>query len=87
MLLSTSMLREGEWIDCAPPGPMPLAEFAYYPATSSVRHLVNGRTIRTGYAGDRQFQEDFGLFWGTTDDVGAAPRGDAAFSLAWLTSR
>jgi len=87
ILMTSSMPRAGEWVDHGERGALPLIEFAFDPRAGTARYLVDGRTVRTDYAGYRQYQEDFGVFWGTTNDVGTAPRGLADFSLAWLTIR
>jgi serine/threonine protein kinase len=87
LLMASSMPRLGDWIDQGHPGRLPLVEFVADPISDSVALLINGRTVRKGYRGYRQYQEDFGLFFGATDDVGAAARGSADFSLAWLTIR
>jgi hypothetical protein len=87
LLMESSQPRKGEWLDQGPTGTMPLVEFVSDPASGTVRFLVNGRTVRSGYPGYRQFQEDFGLFFGATSDLGGVPSGQVDIALAWLAIR
>ena len=86
-LASDLMPRAGEWLEPKARGPMTLVEYVFDPAAAAARVLINGRTIRSGYTGQPRYQEDFGLFFGTNNDMGAAKHGLADFGLAWLAIR
>ena len=66
---------------------MPLVEFAFSPSEGAARLKVNGKTERAGYQGYRQYQEDFGLFFGATNDLGATRTGLVDIALCWLVIR
>ena len=86
-LASDLMPRAGEWLEPKAPGPMALVEYVFDATAASARVLVNGRTLRASYTGQPRYQEDFGLFFGTNNDMGAARQGLADFALTWLAIR
>ena len=87
LLVDWSMPRQGQFLDQGRGATMPLVEYLFDPASRTASLLVNGRTVRRDYAGYQQYQEDFGLFFGTNNDMGAAAKGLADFALAELVIR
>lgn len=87
ILMTNSMPRQGEAIDLGELGARPFVEFIADPGNATARLLVNGKTIRTVYGGYQQYQEDFGLFFGVTNDLGRTAKGLGEFSLASLSVR
>ena len=87
MLLGTNVIpRAGEILDFGrPPGPWPATEYVGRPGRGA--RVRAGRFQREDYAGHRQFQEDFGLFFSATNNIGAAPRGEVDYSLILLQIR
>lgn len=75
----------GEQLDLGPIGPWPATEYVFRPDRGT--QIRVGRHQREGYTGHRQFQEDFGLFFSATNNIGAAPRGEVDFSLILLQIR
>jgi serine/threonine-protein kinase len=87
LLMESSQPRKGEWLKKGAAGPMPLVEFAFSPSEGAARLKVNGETERAGYQGYRQYQEDFGLFFGATNDLGSTKNGVVDIALCWLVIR
>lgn len=87
LTLSTNVIpRAGEIVDFErPAGPWPGTEYVFRPGRGA--QLRAGRFHREGYAGHRQFQEDFGLFFGASNDIGAARQGEIDYSLILLQIR
>ena len=86
LLLGTNVIpRAGEQLDLGPPGPWPAAEFVF--RSDRGTRVRAGRYQREDYNGHRQFQENFGLFFGPSNNIGAAPRGEVDFSLILLQIR
>jgi hypothetical protein len=80
------MPRAGENLDLGlPPGRWPATEYVFRPDRGA--RVRAGRFEREDYTGHRQFQEDFGLIFHTSNDIGAAPRGEVDFSLILLQIR
>lgn len=86
LLLATSVMpRVGESIDLGPIGPWPATEFVYEPGRGA--RVTSGSHRRDGFNGHRQYQEDFGLLFHASNNIGAAPRGEVDFSLILLQIR
>ena len=67
------------------PGPWPLTETVFDPSMHAATVFVGGRRVASGYRGNSQFHEGFGLM--VAVDGYTAPRGDADFSLILLQIR
>jgi predicted Ser/Thr protein kinase len=84
---SSVMPREGPVLHLGSPGRWPAVESVFDPSNRSATILAGGTRFQIDYHGHRQFQEDYGLFFGSDSNVGTAPRGEADFSLILLQIR
>ena len=62
-------------------------ELTYDPATRSATFRVDGQRVATGYTGLTELQHGEGLAFGTGNNLGAAPFGEAEFQLVLLQIR
>jgi hypothetical protein len=84
---SSVMPREGPVLHLGSPGRWPAVESVFDASTRSATILADGTRFQVDYQGHRQFQENYGLFFGSDSNVGTAPRGEADFSLILLQIR
>jgi hypothetical protein len=77
--------RTAEFLDLGTAGAWPPTEYVFVPGQGARVTVSHHR--RTGFRGHSQFQEDYGVFFGASDDVGTAPRGEGDFSLVLLQIR
>jgi hypothetical protein len=66
-------------------GPWPPTETVFIPGHGG--RITSGKYRLEGYQGLSQFQENFGLFYSATNDVGAVPQGEVDHSLILLQIR
>lgn len=81
--------RGGELHDLGPLGRWGYVEYVSSPPSSGTRVVIQGTRRQNNFLGHRQFQEGFGFFFGSADDVESSARGvgQADFSLLLLQIR
>ena len=65
----------------------PAIQLLYDPSTAAARLFFDGRQQIEGYRGHSQFLEGYGFFFGASNQVGAARRGEIDYSLAMFEIR